>query len=126
MSNRTPHIYLAHTKIHTKRYKKSINSLKNQKSHGSDGIPGEAYKILHKHINLPIANIMNHIQAGGEMPKEWVEGTIVHIYKNKGEIDDCAPYRPICLTQIIYKIWPQLLTTRLAKILHTITSQQQF
>ena len=69
---------------------------------------------------------MNEIKDGAELPKDWAEGAIVHIYKNKGEIDECASYRPICLTQIIYKIWSQLLTKRLSKILHSITSTHQF
>ena len=50
----------------------------------------------------------------------------MNIYKNKGEIDECASYRPICLTQIIYKIRSQLLTKRLPKTLRTITSAQQY
>ena len=46
--------------------------------------------------------------------------------KNKGNLEDCIYYRPICLAQIIYKIWPQLVTQKLAKILHIITDQNQY
>ena len=30
---------------------------------------------------------------------------IVYIYKNKGDAGGCGNYRPICITQIIYKIF---------------------
>jgi len=60
------------------------------------------------------------------MPTEWVEGTVVHIHKNKGDITECSTYRPICLTQIIYKIWSQLIAQKLIKILHLITKNTQF
>ena len=39
---------------------------------------------------------------------------------------ECANYRPICLTQLIYKIWPKLQTNRVARILHLLTSTNQF
>ena len=60
------------------------------------------------------------------MPQTWVEGTMVHIYKNKGEIDECISYRPICLTQIAYKIWPHLIAKKLATIMQIITNRTQY
>ena len=49
--------------------------------------------------------IMNQIIDGPAIPGDWENGTIVYIYKNKGDSGECRNYRPICLTQIIYKIW---------------------
>ena len=63
---------------------------------------------------------MNYINEGAKLPTEWVDGSIVHIYENKGNPEDCNPYRPIRLTQIIYKLRSQLITQRLAKILHIV------
>jgi len=103
-----------------------LSHLKNNKSHGSDGIPGEAYKQLKKWLGKPLLQIMHKIQNGDQMPPEWKHGTIVHIYKNKGEVTDTKNYRPICLTQLIYKIWSALQTQRLSKILHLVTSTTQY
>jgi len=69
---------------------------------------------------------MNQINEGEKLPEEWAEGAIVHIYKNKGSPEDCNAYRPICLTQLIYKVWSQLITRRLANITHIITSKNQY
>jgi len=43
---------------------KAIKRLKDKKSHGSDGIPGEAYKVLNKHIAMAIAKITNNVKWG--------------------------------------------------------------
>ena len=50
----------------------------------------------------------------------------MHIYKQKGAPEDCASYRPIFITQIIYKIWSQLIAQKLAKILHLIANKTQY
>ena len=62
---------------------------------------------------------------GGGLPEEWVGGVIVHLYKNEG-VGDCASYRPICVAEIIYEIWPQLIARGISKILHTRTSPHQY
>ena len=111
--------------IQGKSNKRTILQLKNNKAHGSDGIPAEAFKILQKHITRPICTKMNAVK-NGKMPQQWVEGATGHIYKNRGGIDQCSPYRPIFLTLIIYKIWSQLLEKKLAKILHIITGKTQY
>ena len=103
--------------------RKAIVKLKNQKSHGSDGIPGEVYKAIKQWVTKDICKILNRIKHGHKIPETWTQGSIVKIYKQKGDKQDCSSYRPICLTQVVYKIWSQLLTNKLAKILHIITGK---
>ena len=103
-----------------------IKSLALKKAHGNDGIPGEAYKATMKWAVKPITKVMNLIKEGRAIPTKWMEGTIVYIYKNKGDASECKNYRPICLTQIIYKIWSGLITRKLTKIMHIITSNNQY
>jgi len=103
-----------------------IKNLPLKKAHGNDGIPGEAYKAAKKWAVKPITKVMNLIKEGRTVPAKWMEGTIVYIYKNKGDASECKNYRPICLTQIIYKIWSGLITRKLTKITHIITSNNQY
>jgi len=91
-----------------KEVQKATTQLKNRKSHGADGIPGEVYKVLGNWITKPMTKILNKIHQGDEIPPEWKNGAIVHIYKQKGDIHETKNYRPICLTKIAYKIWPTL------------------
>ena len=53
------------------------------KATGADGIPGELYRILYKHLGRSILHIANNITHGDEIPKQWTEGEIVHIRKKR-------------------------------------------
>ena len=46
--------------------------------------------------------------------------------KNKGGAHECENYRPICLTQIIYKIWHKLNTAKLIQIQHLMAGLTQY
>ena len=78
--NTAPTVLAWLTKDYTdKEVKRAITNLKNNKANGSDGIPGEVYKALRKHITQPIRLLMNKIQHGQPIPQCWKEGTLVHI-----------------------------------------------
>ena len=104
----------------------AIKQLKNNKAHGTDGIPAEAFKAIGNWIAEPLTTMLNHIKNGQQLPKAWKNGAVVHIYKNKGDEKECDNYRPISLLEIVYKIWSNLVTKRLAHILHIITSNNQY
>ena len=44
----------------------------------------------------------------------------------KADAGECGNYRPICLTQIVYKIWSGLIARKLTKIMHIITRSNQY
>jgi len=99
----------------TKQYtqvdiRNAIRHLKTNKSHGIDGTTGEVYKELKDWIETPLTTILQKIQNGDQLPPEWTQGTVVHIYKNKGDIRGRKNYRPIFLAQLEYKIWPIMET----------------
>ena len=48
-----------------------------------------------------------------DMPDEFVRGTFIPIYKNKGSPDDPSKYRQICLLPHAYKLLSTLLQHRL-------------
>jgi len=59
----------------------AIKALKKNKAHGSDGIPEEAYKATQTWIIEPITQMLNEIKNGKQLPTEWKNGAVVHIYK---------------------------------------------
>ena len=106
-----PNTTNSHPKICPKTdIRSAIHQLENNKSHGIAGIPGEVYKALKDWITTPLTKILQKIQQGDQLPPEWTQGTMVHICKNKGNIRGRKNYRPICLTQISYKIRPIIET----------------
>ena len=100
--------------------------LKNNKSHGRGGIPGGTYELLTTWLAKPLRTTINKIHHGDELPLDCANGTIVHIYRQKGDIRERRNYRPICLAQIAYKIWSFLHTGKLIRILHLATSTARY
>ena len=60
-----------------------ITNLINNKSMGTDGIPGEVYKILNTPITGFAKELMNNINAGQPMTDTWIVGVITHIHKKQ-------------------------------------------
>ena len=70
---------------------RELRNLASRKAHGSDGIPGEAYKATRAWAIKPMAKITNAIKQD-KIPENWTQGTIVYIYKNKGAPGECGNY----------------------------------
>lgn len=47
------------------------------------------------------------------MPAQWRKSTIIPIYKNKGDVQDCANYRGIKLMSHTMKLWERVIELRL-------------
>ncbi|KAL5195329.1 putative serine/threonine-protein kinase [Glycine soja] len=58
------------------------------------------------------------------MPEEWRRSTLVPIYKNKGDIQNCANYRGIKLMSHTMKLWERVIERRLRK--ETQVTENQF
>jgi len=43
------------------------------------------------------------------MSHEWIRSTLFPIYKNKGEIQNCANYRRIKLISLNMKLWKRVI-----------------
>jgi hypothetical protein len=49
------------------------------------------------------------------MSDEWRRSTIILIYKNKGDIQNCANYRGVKLMSHTMKLWERVIERRLRK-----------
>ncbi|MEW8546520.1 MAG: reverse transcriptase family protein [Candidatus Thiodiazotropha sp.] len=93
----------------------SINLLKQNKSSGTDNIINE-YIISTKHIMIQIyVKLFNDILETGNIPSDWVSGSIIPIYKNKGSKADPENYRPVTLLSCLGKLFTCILNNRLTK-----------
>ena len=126
--HQNPEITNAILQDYTQKRCWKCNQIAKNKSNGTDGRPPETYKAIKTWIAEPITHMRNAIKNGQQQPKNWKKkGAVVHIYKNKGwKWKECTNYRTIFLLQITYKIWPNLITRRLAKILQIITDNAQY
>jgi hypothetical protein len=90
----------------------ATSKLKNGKSTGTDGIPGEFYRYsLHKLYPI-FVKLFNNMFKHGVFPAQWTEGVIVPIHK-KGDKNDPGNYRGITLLNIAGTFFTTILNTRL-------------
>ena len=59
----------------------AIQSLKNNKTCGLDGIKNEMLKNSHSHVLPCIVKLFNHILSSGIYPSKWKTGYIKPLYK---------------------------------------------
>jgi len=50
-----------------------------------------------------------------EIPNKWRRSTLTLIFKNKGDIQNCANYREIKLIIHTMKLWERVIEHRLSK-----------
>ncbi|XP_047469163.1 uncharacterized protein LOC125025236 [Penaeus chinensis] len=61
---------------------------------------------------------------GKRMPDEWKKNTLIPIYKNKGDTQDCGCYRGIKLMSHTMKLWERVLDERLRNIVVMCDQQE--
>jgi len=89
-------------------FEMTIEKLKGHKSPGIDQIPANLIKAGGKTIRSDIYKLVNTIWSKDELPEEWKDSIILHIYKNDYE-GDCSNYRDISLLPNTYKSLSNIL-----------------
>ena len=102
----------------------SINSQKNNKSPGNNGLTAEFYKHFSNDVAPTLLDLYNSWNELGIMSTSSRTGTISVIYK-KGDKKDIANYRPISLLNLDYKIYTTILKNRMQKTLDKIIGEKQ-
>lgn len=95
---------------------KQIDSLKNNKAPGIDGITVKILKMCNVYIAGPIAHIINECFRTGICPKHFKLAVVVPIYK-AGKECEISNYRPISLLPSLSKIFEKCLAARITSYL---------
>jgi hypothetical protein len=99
--------------------------MKGGKTMGPDGIPIKVWKCLGDIAIVWLTKLFNHIFRSNRMPEEW-RSTLVPIFKNKGDIQNCTNYRGIKLMSHTMKLWERVIEHRLRGMTHIIMNQFGF
>ena len=108
-----------------------ITKMKDNKSHGVDGIPPKLLKEIVEQISTPFAKLFNLPLEEGIFPSKWKEkeANITPILK-KGSKNKPDNYRPVSLTSVVCKLLETLIRDHMVEFLvkHTLinTSQHGF
>ncbi|XP_056684315.1 uncharacterized protein [Spinacia oleracea] len=90
---------------------------------GPDGIPIEVWRCLGERGVVWLTTLFNKIWGSNKMPLEWRKSTIIPLYKNKGDVQDCANYRGISHTM---KLWERIIEQRLRRTVKSSVNQFGF
>nr|VZI44919.1 unnamed protein product [Spirometra erinaceieuropaei] len=92
---------------------RAVQQLSSGKAPGSDAIPAEVYKhggpLLMDHLTA----LFQEMWRQGEVPQDFKDATIVHLYKRIGNRQVCDNHRGISLLNIAGKIFARILLNRL-------------
>ena len=86
----------------------------------------EVWKCLDEEGLKWLAELFNIILRTAKMPREWRFSTIIPLYKNKGDIQDCNNYRGIKLFSDTIKLWERVIERRLQKDILIFENQLGF
>lgn len=88
----------------------------NKKATGTDKIAAELIKWSGDNCDKQLATLFNAILTKKKIPDKWHETIIVPIHK-KGKREDLENYRPIAITNVMYRLFMKIMTYRLADVI---------
>ncbi|XP_075976493.1 uncharacterized protein LOC142976811 [Anticarsia gemmatalis] len=100
-------------KVSIDEVRKAVMSMKNGRAVGPDGIPSEVWKFLKEDGCKWLTLFFNKLLQEEIIPDEWCNSTLVPIYKNKGDAQECNNYRGIKLMSHSMKIWEKVIERRI-------------
>jgi hypothetical protein len=111
--------------ISLEEIEKTIRSLPNNKSPGSDGLTYEFYKLTEEVISPLLYKLFNQVLISGILPKSWCKNLIILIPKKSTNLEDLNNWRPISLVNSDAKIFMKILANRLNTICQDVISPHQ-
>ncbi|BHF79977.1 hypothetical protein SprV_0702310100 [Sparganum proliferum] len=90
-----------------------VQQLSSGKALGLDAIPAEVYKHGGPQLMDHLTALFQRMWRQGEVPQDFKDATIVHLYKRKGNRQVCDNHRDISLLNIAGKIFVRILLNRL-------------
>ena len=90
----------------------ALNTMKNGKAAGHDGIAVELLKQSGPAGLQMLTAVYNEVLKTHTMPSEWRKGDVVSIFKS-GDPTDCGNYRGITLLPVIDKLYMTVLEKRI-------------
>lgn len=110
--------------VSVEEVKIDVQTMKNGRATGPDGIPVEVWKLLKADGWKWLALFFNKLLQEEVIPDEWCNSSLVPIFKNKGDVQACNNYRGIKLMSHTMKVWEKVIARRLR--VESEVSQNQF
>ncbi|VDL93843.1 unnamed protein product [Schistocephalus solidus] len=92
---------------------RAVQQISSGKAPGSDAIQPEAFKNGGPRLMAELTTLFQEMRRQGQVPQDYKDATIVHLYKQKGKRQLCDNNRGISLLNIARKIFTRILLNRL-------------
>ena len=83
--------------------------MKNHKAMEPNNIPIEVWKCMGEEDISWLTKLFNAILKSKKMSDEWRNSTLVPIYKNKRDVQNCKNYKGIQLMSHTMKLWERVI-----------------
>jgi len=97
------------------KVQRAIKQLSNGKAPGADSIPAEVYKLRGIQLILRLVDLFSLIWHEEEVPQDFKDASIIHLYKRKGDHACCNNHRGISLLSVAGKVLTRVLLNRLTQ-----------
>ena len=105
---------------------KAISQLQAGKAPGPDSIPPEIYKLGGSALIASLTDLFQLCWEKEELPQDFKDASIIHLYKNKGEKSSCDNHRGISLLSIAGKILARIILNRITEsLLDSVAPESQ-
>ena len=116
--------YFFYRQIRKEEVVVALKKMKLRKTVGPNDIPFRVWKVLGEMGIAWLTNLFNRILKVKKIPNECRNITLVPIYKNKGDVQNCMNYKGIKLMSHTMKLWERVIKHRLRQ--ETRVSNNQF
>jgi hypothetical protein len=100
--------------------------MKGRKAMVHDDVQIEVWRNLGDMAIVWLISIFNHIFWSNKMPESGERTLLVHIFKNKEDIQICIIYRGVKLMRHTMKFWERIIEHRLKRVTNVTKSQFSF
>ena len=105
---------------------KALKQTTPGKAPGADGIPADIFKNGGQALLDKLTSLFQEIWKAGQVPQDFKDAVVVHIYKRKGDMTSCDNHRGISLLCIAGKVLARVILNRLiTNVSETIVPESQ-
>lgn len=111
--------------VTTQEVLNAIQRLSRGKSAGQDGFPMDFYKAFASSLITPLMDMFKHATEIHQLPKTLEQALITVLLKPGKDPKLCGSYRPVALLSSEYKVFTNVIATRLENVIPSLINEDQ-
>ena len=100
---------------------KAIRKMSRNRSPGADGLPAEIFQHGGELLLFKLGDFIRLCWELEDVPQNFKDANIIHLYKKKGSQSDCNNHRGISLLSVAGKLWPEFFLIVLSQTFQRVS-----